>query len=583
MVFLWPEKSEVRARGSLRQALHTLRLAFGTSCVSTTSQVLAVPNPPSNDLHDFLQAARAGDDRQAVLHYGGPLLEHVTLTDATDAELWLDIERRRLARLFESSALRLLHDPSTQLSIDEQARVATHLRDATPDRCEIWQLLLNRLEMGQRRDQLRVERAALNARIATGMIDDVEKASALLRATPITAMAAVPSSSAVQESEARDPREDEKKELSARWAAAQSGSGSRLMLAGRAGIGKSHLLHAFIDQAIMQPSEAIVVRGHRWMLDEPFAYVRQAIRELGRLPGAQGLSQRSGRLLASVEPMLEEWFTAEPLVDTHSTPDHQTFGERVAIALAELVQTIAGERPVLLALEDLHWSDRESRRVLQHATRLPVDLPILTVGVMRPPVTEDFSDWQSISLVPFPPDIAQRIMRALTSGDVDHPGFNVVRQTGGVPLLLAHAAEFLNDRASQAAEDGVLAGGLIERRVRRLLEAYPQAESALAMLAMWDAPLPLEAMTSAGLSIDEQPLPTLARRIIDAGAETGWTLPHDSVLDAVMRVSPLPVRQRAVELLVNHLDHGALTLNDKVKLSALRQRHGLAVGATGSG
>lgn len=180
MAFLWPEANEERARGSLRQALHTIRGVTGPACIAADRRSISLRVPPASDLTDFLQAVNHGDWNRAALAYRGPLLEGVTVPDATDAELWLDFQRRRIAKMFETAAVAAM-DVATSGSYDhDRLVIARRLRDHDPRQSRFWRYLLRELEATQAGAELRLEKAALGARIESRQIDDAAAAIAML-------------------------------------------------------------------------------------------------------------------------------------------------------------------------------------------------------------------------------------------------------------------------------------------------------------------------------------------------------------------------------------------------------------------
>ncbi len=180
LAFLWPEVDEARARGSLRQALYVIRDVAGRGCVAADRHSLSVIRPPVADLLEFLGAVQNGDWQRAALSYRGPLLDGVTVRDALDADLWLGLERRRLARLFETAATAVLEARASEFVGDSYLVIARRLRDVSPRSVRCWRYLLEALERGHAIDALHLERAALGARIDTGQIDDPAAALLLL-------------------------------------------------------------------------------------------------------------------------------------------------------------------------------------------------------------------------------------------------------------------------------------------------------------------------------------------------------------------------------------------------------------------
>jgi len=180
IAFLWPEADEARARGSLRQALYVIREILGNESLAADRQTVAFRTSPPTDLTRFLEAAYAGQWWEAARLYRGRLLDGVQLKDASDADLWLELERRRVARLFEAAAIAVLREPSTSHDPQDRLAVARQLRDTTPRSLLHWRHLLEELQRNGAIDALRIECAALAAYVDTGLIDDTHGASLLL-------------------------------------------------------------------------------------------------------------------------------------------------------------------------------------------------------------------------------------------------------------------------------------------------------------------------------------------------------------------------------------------------------------------
>lgn len=160
--------------------LHVIRDVAGRDCVAADRQTLSMIRPPAADLLEFLSAVRSGDWARAALSYGGPLLDGVTVKDASDADLWLGLERRRLARLFETAATTVLEARALLPAGDAYLVIARQFRDLSPRSVRSWQFLLEALERRHELDALHLERAALGARIDTRQIDDTGAALLLL-------------------------------------------------------------------------------------------------------------------------------------------------------------------------------------------------------------------------------------------------------------------------------------------------------------------------------------------------------------------------------------------------------------------
>ncbi|WP_460498890.1 helix-turn-helix transcriptional regulator [Glycomyces tarimensis] len=149
---------------------------------------------------------------------------------------------------------------------------------------------------------------------------------------------------------------------------ARGGQAATIIVSGDAGVGKSRLLHEFNAHA---GDGVLTVTGH--CLDT-------ADSALPYLPFAEAvgaLARRSPELVAD-HPGLR------PLVPGQSQPADGELGrlglfEAFHAALADL----ASRQPVVLTIEDLHWSDRSSRDLLAFLTSRLTDQPLLILGTYR--------------------------------------------------------------------------------------------------------------------------------------------------------------------------------------------------------
>lgn len=101
VALLWPESDEAHARHGLRDALHAIRQALGSSALLSAGDLLRLdPAVVVSDVQSFIQALKSDRQADAVPAYGGPLLDGFHVDDAPEFERWLDAERSRLARQY---------------------------------------------------------------------------------------------------------------------------------------------------------------------------------------------------------------------------------------------------------------------------------------------------------------------------------------------------------------------------------------------------------------------------------------------------------------------------------------------------
>ncbi|HEX6888784.1 MAG TPA: AAA family ATPase [Candidatus Nanopelagicales bacterium] len=170
-------------------------------------------------------------------------------------------------------------------------------------------------------------------------------------------------------------RSRELAELRERFAVAASGAPQVVLLGGEAGIGKSRLV---AELAGWVDGRARVVVGHCLELGPdgpPFAPIVGVLRDFASELGIEGLAALAGPGRGDLAGLLPELGPARA---------EDPFGRgRLFEAMATLLERAAAEGPLLLVVEDLHWSDAATRDLLRFLTRTVGDAAVLVVLTYR--------------------------------------------------------------------------------------------------------------------------------------------------------------------------------------------------------
>jgi len=158
-----------------------------------------------------------------------------------------------------------------------------------------------------------------------------------------------------------------------------------VFVTGGAGVGKTTLVEAFVRDA---KRRAAVWIGHGQCLEhrgagEAYMPVLDALSRLCRKQGGQELIT----LLATHAPT---WLVQMPwLVDEakHAALQHRALGatkERMLREMVETLDALTAKRPLILVLEDLHWSDRSTVDLITWLARRHEPARLLLIGTYRP-------------------------------------------------------------------------------------------------------------------------------------------------------------------------------------------------------
>jgi DNA-binding CsgD family transcriptional regulator len=164
---------------------------------------------------------------------------------------------------------------------------------------------------------------------------------------------------------------------------AQRGAGQCIVIAGEAGVGKSRLLSEVCRRAEVEGF--LILRGYCFEQDAAFPYapVVDALRtHLARCAPVE-INERLGPFAPEIVKLVPEMALALPDLQPSPPLDPEAEKRRLFESLIGFFIRLAAMQPLLLILEDLHWSDNVSLDFLQlFARRLPTH-SVLLLGSYR--------------------------------------------------------------------------------------------------------------------------------------------------------------------------------------------------------
>ena len=243
---------------------------------------------------------------------------------------------------------------------------------------------------------------------------------------------------------------------------ARRGAGQFLMISGEAGIGKTAMLAALVSRAGPAP---LVLRGFCWEGDgaPPYWPWSQVLQASG-LPMAD-LGEAGWLLQPASGP-------AEPM-SAVAAGDAQF---RLFEAVARCLRRLAASRPVLVVLDDLHWADEPSLRLLGFLARALAAEPVALIGAYRdteaPPELRTIAGQaQQLALAGLAPDEVGELAREL-AGTALPPqvAAQLWPRSGGNPFFVRELVRLLLAQGSwqQPAQIPASVAETLRRRLARL-------------------------------------------------------------------------------------------------------------------
>ncbi len=289
-------------------------------------------------------------------------------------------------------------------------------------------------------------------------------------------------------------RDVELRALEEALAAGRDGAGRLVLVEGHAGIGKSRLLDATVARA--REHQVTVLRARASELESDFAFgvARQLFEPL--LAGAD--DERRDRLLEGSAGL------AAPLLGRPApgSGDDEPEGRAYPVVhgLFWLLSNLARAEPVLVVVDDAHWADRPSLRLLLYVLQRLDEMAVTVVVARRlgePGAPDDLlaqlaahAGTSGVRPAPLSRSAARTLLCAVLEGADDAFADACWRMTEGNPFLLgelvrAIAAERWEPTARNAARIGSLAPEAVLRAVAvRLMRLSDDAASVARAVAV---------------------------------------------------------------------------------------------------
>ena len=240
--------------------------------------------------------------------------------------------------------------------------------------------------------------------------------------------------------------------------------GRVVAITGEPGIGKTRLADELVGSLRMVRPKLRIVRAasQRYDSNEPYSLIASVLLLLFDMPPATVAEQ-----IKLVEDRLTElvpsWSRFTPLLGpllnlpiaesalTKSLPLQQR-SERLEELIVALCKAMAVERPLILVLDNLHWSDRSSHTVITRLAEGCAGAPLFLVLLYRQ--VQGFAEpWRTLAITSTIEltQLSVREGRRLTDELLGAPApaalYRVLERSGGSPLFLSEMVQYLIDAA----------------------------------------------------------------------------------------------------------------------------------------
>jgi eukaryotic-like serine/threonine-protein kinase len=288
-----------------------------------------------------------------------------------------------------------------------------------------------------------------------------------------------------------------------------------VLITAQPGLGKSRLVSEFLRRSIAPRAdvELLFARADSARAGSPFGTAARLIERAAGVGASDSAAARIERVRALVQrsvPRRDADRVAEFLGEISGAfvpeaqasarlaaarADTSVMADAVREAWVDWMRGLATHKTVLLVLEDLHWADRPTVRLVDAALDELTEQPLMLLASARPEVSVTFPDlWRErglaeLSLGPLAPRAAERMAReALGSAADDATVRAVVQRAAGHPFHLEELVRAVaSGRGPEALPDSVL--GMIQARFDLLSSSQRRALRAASVFGetFWSA------------------------------------------------------------------------------------------------
>jgi serine/threonine protein kinase/tetratricopeptide (TPR) repeat protein len=258
------------------------------------------------------------------------------------------------------------------------------------------------------------------------------------------------------------------------------------------GTGKSRLRHELLRRMSEtdEPPEVWMGRGDPMKAGSPYAILAPALRRAAAVVDGEPPHLRQRKLRARVSRYVRSDDVARiavflgelvgvpfneddypPLRAARSDP--QLMGDQIRRAFVDFLDAEAREHPLVLVLEDLHWGDLLSVRLVDAALRALGERPLFVLALARPEVHDAFPRlWaerhvEELRLGPLTRRAAEKLIREVLGPDADPSVVErLIATADGNAFFLEELIRAVREGGGEALPDTVVA--MVQARLEKL-------------------------------------------------------------------------------------------------------------------
>lgn len=576
---LWADVDPERGRHALRQTIWYLKRQTGRPVVESENGHLLLATDIACDRDAFLDAIESREMPLAAELYTGPFVPDFAAPGGAEFEKWADMERYRLQALYLQAVEETVRGHLARGHQRDAIALARRARALAPDNEATWRLLFESLLSAGDSVGAAIEREAFDRLLADeGLTPEPATLAILGRLDGDSQDAGTPAPPGRLVTELVG-RELEFGQVVQGWDRARLGPALHFHIVGHPGIGKSRILGDIHRRLRASGARVVQVRAAPASRTLSFGLAGDLAAALVALPGAKGIPDASAATLVGLNPALASVYQAP---SDNSSGDEAL--RRRILAIVDLLNAVTDEAPVALLIDDLHWSDPQSRALLEGVLDRLDGMRALIVTAARATGegTAHRPEARLVTLAPLDPEAIGALLTSLADLPVapwaDALAASLHKSTGGTPLDLLETLQLAIDAEALAIVDGTWMlldpaaldrllheGSALEHRIRRLERSDHWT---LLLVTTAGSPLAVASLETMGAAAS---LSLLEQRGLIVRTEAGVLPAHDEVARWAWEIATPEARAASRRILAEHLlatsDHDRTRLAHALRLA----------------
>ncbi|MEM7026174.1 MAG: AAA family ATPase, partial [Pseudomonadota bacterium] len=309
-----------------------------------------------------------------------------------------------------------------------------------------------------------------------------------------------------------------------RWEQAKAGEGQGVLLVGEAGIGKSRITRALLDALAEEPHVRIRYQCSPYHADSALWPVVQQLRHAAGLAAEDTSGAQLDKLEALLAQADGDIEGSAPLVaDLLGLSGAGRYGPidlpaqaqraRTLAALVDQLLGLAARQPVLVVLEDAHWTDPTTLEMIEQALEQISDARVLMLVTSRPDQQPELATHPHVTALTL-----NRLGRTGVEAIVDRLGGQalsadvvdaIIARTDGIPLFVEELTKAVLETGE--AEIPASLHDSLMARLDRIPEVKEVAQIAACIGREFDYPLLAAVVEPSGIDLER-----VLDRLVDA-------------------------------------------------------------------